>query len=298
MRTKLGMGLAVIALFATGVGMAAGATLRHPTVLLRPAADSTLLHSEAASLASAEARLAAIPGDEGALSGVKSQLDALKSQLDTTSANGPDAPAVTVLGTGQVLDTPDVLTVSVGVSSQQATPALALAAANAGTQRIIDTLHANGVADRDIQTQFVSFSRAWQPSGWQAGNQLTVKLRDMTHAGQTLAAAASAGGNDADFWGVSFDFQDNTRLLGGARAAAMADARTQAQDFANAAGRHLGSVRTITEQVSSNPTPQPCCVGSSGAAAGGAGGVGAPPVPIQPGQTGVFVVVLVVYDLV
>jgi len=87
-----------------------------------------------------------------------------------------------------------------------------MAAANTGTQRIIDAPHGQGVNDRDIQTPFVSFGRSCsnQAQG-QAGNELTVKLRDMAHSGQTLAAAASAGGNDAQFWGVSFDFQDNTR---------------------------------------------------------------------------------------
>src|SRR5579884_1872132 len=182
MRTKLGMAVSAAVLLAVGLGATAGATVLAPSapIVVRPATDARLLSAEASSLAAAESRLAAVPGTQHALSGIKSQLDTLKGHLDAAvTADPTDPPGVTVIGTGQVLDTPDVMTLSIGVSSQQATPALALAAANAGTQRIIDALHGQGVGDQDIQTQFVSFGRSWSNQAqWQAGNQLTVKLRD------------------------------------------------------------------------------------------------------------------------
>ncbi|MFM7443406.1 MAG: SIMPL domain-containing protein, partial [Tabrizicola sp.] len=68
------------------------------------------------------------------------------------------APTITVTGEGMAEVTPDLATLSIGVTTTGATAAEALAANSASLAAVLEKLKAAGIEDRDIQTSNLSVS--------------------------------------------------------------------------------------------------------------------------------------------
>src|SRR5262249_13871648 len=90
-------------------------------------------------------------------------------------------------------------------------------------------------------------------TGYQASNQLEVRLEDVNKLGTALDALVSAGANQMH--GVSFLIRNDSDLLSQARAAAVVEARTKAETYAKAAGVGLGTILSISEEGSAGPRP-------------------------------------------
>lgn len=174
-----------------------------------------------------------------------------------TAGSGPaaaDVPAadpgtVTITGAGQAAGTPDVLRVTLAVSKRGDDVSTAISAANDRVRKIRAALKADKVADRDIQTADFSVGSTYSKKnpGYRATQTLSVTLRDLAKAGQTISDAAAAGGNSTRIYGVSYDIEDRVQLQKEARELAFADAKAKATRYAELAGRPLGGVRKITE---------------------------------------------------
>jgi len=65
----------------------------------------------------------------------------------------------------------------------------------------------------------------------------------------------AAGANQIN--SVSFGIADTTALMADARGDAVADAKTRAQTYANAAGVSLGNILTISDSSMAPPPPMP-----------------------------------------
>lgn len=201
---------------------------------------------------------------------------------------------VTVTGAGSASGTPDELQLSLEVSATASSVTAALDSASASMALVRDALLADGVAAADLQTSGLDiqprYSQQNAITGYTADESLTAELRGLGKAGQEITDAVHAGGNAVRVDGVQLDLTDQSaRLIARARADAIDDARTRAEQYAAAAGRRLGDVLSITE---SNPVvpirPLP------GAGALYAGGM---PVPVSPGSQQVTASVTVVYAL-
>lgn len=166
---------------------------------------------------------------------------------------------LTMGGHGEVRATPDTAMLSAGVSAQAATAAAALAANNGHMQAVLSTLKKLGVPDKDIQTANFSVSpqyangngEAPRITGYQASNQVEVRLEDVSKLGVVLDALVTAGANRMN--GISFAIRDDTDLLAQARAQAVAEARAKAETYAKAAGVSLGSILSIGETGNEAP---------------------------------------------
>lgn len=299
------MVVAVGLTLAVGLGAVGGYALRPAPPTGRPRAVSATDARLVAAIEALSAAQTARPANDPAAAAIQAQLDGLRHQLTardsvlpTTAGDATNPPTITVTGVGTVLATPDVVTFSVGVNLTRPSARDAMASADAEAARVVSALEAHGVAGRDIQTQFVSLGRSYQPAGYTAGDSVTVKIRNLATAGSTVGAAADAAGSDATLYGPAFDLQDNARMVAAARALAVADAASHAADYARLVGRKLGPAHSATENSSALPAPSQCCPGSAGGgAAGPAATPMAPPVPIQPGQQAVVVVITVTYDV-
>ena len=84
-----------------------------------------------------------------------------------------------------------------------------------------------------------------QVSGYEAGNTVSVTVRDLSKLGQLLDAVVAEGAND--FNGLQFGLQDNQAALEQARKDAVSDAMARAQQLADAAGVKLGKVVSMSE---------------------------------------------------
>ena len=66
--------------------------------------------------------------------------------------------SITVSGTGEVSAPPDLAELNVGVTTQGKTAREALDANNAAMQKLMDSVKAAGIADKDMQTSNFSVS--------------------------------------------------------------------------------------------------------------------------------------------
>ena len=176
-------------------------------------------------------------------------------------AQAQTARVITMGGHGEVHATPDTAMLSAGVSTQGPTAAAALAANNSRMQAVMAAIRKLGVADKDIRTSNFSVSPQYANSGgdapritgYQASNQVDVRLEDVSKLGAALDGLVTAGANQMH--GVSFLIRNDAELLSEARAAAVAEARAKAETFAKAAGVSLGSILSISEEGSPGPRP-------------------------------------------
>lgn len=170
-------------------------------------------------------------------------------------ASAQDSARITVTGEGRVEAQPDMATIQLGVTTQAATAAEAMASNSAELSAVLDRLLAAGIEPRDVQTTGLSLNPNWDNSytgegapkitGYVASNMLTVRVRAIETLGSVLDAAVKDGANTLN--GVSFGLADPAPALDEARKLAVADALARATLFATAAGVALGPVISITE---------------------------------------------------
>ena len=212
----------------------------------------------------------------------------------TTVAN-TNGPTISVAGHGKVEGTPDTVTVTIGVQTTDPSAQTAMQKNGDEATALIDALKSRGVAAKDIQTNDLSVSPTWdtkgqQITGYSVSNPVSVRLHDITHAGSIIDAAAAKVGNDVRLQGVAFSIEDPTGALAQARAAAVKDAITQAQQLAAAAGVKLGAIRSIDDTGTQLPQPQYFTGTTAGDAVHAS-------TPVEPGSQQLAVDVSVVYDI-
>lgn len=209
----------------------------------------------------------------------------------------PTTNVVTADGAGQVAGTPDTMVTTFSVVTKGANPGVALSGANATMAKVQRTLAAHGIAAKDLQTTGLSVNpnyvwdkNAQHLTGYSAEEDLKVTLHDLSKAGKTINAAVSAGGKSVTVGGLSLDLQGSSTLVTNARAAAFADAKTKAEQYAALSGRTLGAIVSVSEHTDTVTPNQYGFAAASAAAA-------APGVPIAAGSQNVAVNVTVVWSL-
>ena len=200
-------------------------------------------------------------------------------------AEAPAGAGVEVQGVGTATGTPDVLHVTVGVEVGAGTVGDALSAANDAAGKVLGALRKAGVADDDVQTRNVHLyprygSDGQDITGYTAGQDVGVTLRHLDTAGATISAAVDAGGNAARLQGIAYDLADDAGPRAKARELAFADARARGEQYAKLAGRELGDVVLVREEVTPSG-PVPMAADSTMATSSA--------VPIAPGTTDVTV---------
>lgn len=217
------------------------------------------------------------------------------ASLGAARADEPAKPSLTVTGQGMVEAVPDLATVSLGVTTQDASAAAAMAANSSALSAVMERLSATGIEPRDIQTSNLSLNPNWQHSpdgsappritGYVATNQVTVRVRDVARLGAVLDAAIGDGANTLN--GITFGMQDDAALQDEARTRAVQDARSRAQVLAGAAGVQLKRIVSITEGGGYAP-PMPMYRMEAAMAAD---------VPVAQGEIGIGASVTVIYEI-
>jgi uncharacterized protein len=224
-------------------------------------------------------------------SGSASRPAAKQARL-TASSSAPGR--ITVTGTGTVNGTPNQLVASMTVQVNAASVSYALIQADRAERRVTSALRERGVAASDIQTSDLYVQPNYQgnsqvPASYGVSESLTITLNDMSRAGAQIDAAVNAGGNAVTVDDVAVNLTDTSGLLAAARAKAIADARTQASQYATAMGEPLGSVISVTPVEQASPE-----FGNLDEPAASSAGKAAS-VPISPGSQQLTVTITVVY---
>ncbi len=210
-----------------------------------------------------------------------------------TLAPPAGVPQITVTGEGRLDRAPDLATISLGVTTQGASAAAAMAANAEGVAAVLANLAAAGIGPRDIQTSGLSLNPNWtgydssapRIDGYTAQNMVTVRVRALETLGAVLDAAVQDGANTLN--GLSFGLADPDPAMDEARALAVADARARAGLLASAAGVTLGRVLTIAEG-GGNGVPAPMYRMDAAASA---------PVPVAGGEVALVATVTITWEI-
>lgn len=173
-----------------------------------------------------------------------------------------DPPSIIVQGEGRVFAKPTLATVDIGVVTHASTAGKALAANSAAMNELMKTLVAQGLAERDIQTNNFDISptysqennRAPRISGYAVTNQVQVRVHKTAQVGPVLDAVVASGANQVN--SIRFTVEDSSKLLDDARKQAIEDAKRKAAIYAQGAGITLGKVLYVIEGGGSVP-PRP-----------------------------------------
>jgi uncharacterized protein YggE len=213
------------------------------------------------------------------------------------SAAQPAQPnQIYVAGTGEIYVTPDIAYIYIGVHTESEDVAQALQENNNQAQAIASTLAEMGVESKDVQTTAFNVYPQQQigPQGEVTGtkyavdNTVLVTIRDLSKLGQILDGVVKSGANTIN--SIQFNVQDTTQAVSQARQMAVDDAKTQAQELADAAGVKLGKILSLSANQQSGPMPI-----VEGKAYAGMGGTS---VPVAAGQMAITVIANITYEIV
>jgi uncharacterized protein YggE len=214
---------------------------------------------------------------------------------DTTSPT-----TLSVDGSGSVMVTPDVASLSVSVARSAARSAVALSAANLRVGAIVAAIRAAGVPKAGIQTNSIDVSRGTVRVGprkhqhrvrrYTATESLSVTSTTAI-VGRVIDAATRAGADSIN--GPDFSFSDPSAGAVAATNAALADARRRG----NAAAASLGYRVTGVQSVDLNPQSAVVSPVNSTGAAPGATPTPTTPTNIHPGAEEVDATVAIVYTI-
>jgi len=186
-------------------------------------------------------------------------LPAAAAAQDVAISLTPGEVLLKVEAEGKHLSRPDVMAVSAGVVTTGRTAREALAANATLANRLLAAVKANGIEPRDVQTSQLAvnpqFARGDENedsvrriTGYVARNQLSLRLRDLGKAPDIVNALFEAGANEVH--GPSFSLADPAPSLRLARRAAVAEARAEADAYAEALGMKIARVLRVSERQS------------------------------------------------
>ncbi|MFC1994979.1 SIMPL domain-containing protein [Chloroflexota bacterium] len=205
-----------------------------------------------------------------------------------------------VTGTGKVSDVPDIATLSLGIEAQETSVAEAQVQAAEAMDRVMTALTDNGVAKKDIQTQYFNIRRVtkWDNVkeqevviGYRVTNMVTAKIRDIDNIGAVIDAVAVAGGDFTRIDNIGFSVEDPSGYHQEARQKAIADAKAKAEQLADLAGVKLGKPTYITENAHFPSPIYPQVLYERAA------GASVPETPISAGEMEISLTIQLVYAI-
>lgn len=225
----------------------------------------------------------------------------MTANAQTLADVGAAAPAGTLLSvsaSAEASRTPDVATISTGVTTQAADANTAMRDNASQMDKVMAALRAAGIAARDIQTSGINLNPQYkyvenQPPaivGYQASNTVNVKVRELAKLGKVLDTLVAQGANQIN--GPSFGIDKPEAALDEARIAAVKKAQAQAQTYADALGLKIRRIVSIGEGGASLPRPPMPMLRAMSADAGYA-----KETAVAPGESSVSVSVEMVFEL-
>jgi len=218
--------------------------------------------------------------------------------LQNKSVNLQNANQVTVSGEGKVYAKPDVALVSLGVTTQGLTVADVTTSNTDKMNAVIAAVKALKIDEKDIQTTNYNLTPLYNYTeklgnifqGYTLEQDVQVKIRDFTKIGDVLSQATTSGANLVG--SLQFTIDNPEQFREQARAAAITQAKANAQNLAKESGISLGKLINVIE--GSNPSP---VIYNSAMALGG-GMVKSASVPtVQPGQQEIDITINLTYQV-
>lgn len=233
---------------------------------------------------------------------------------------GPESTLLSLTAEGRSQRTPDIALFTSGVVTQGATAAEALSQNSSRMERVVAALKRAGIADRDIQTSAISLQPRYsnpeleaqiraretrQPYvppaeaariiGYEARNNVQVRVRRIANMGKIIDTLIEAGANEVN--GPSFTLDEPQSAQDEARAEAVAVGRKRAELYARAAGLRVNRILSMSEGGGYYPMQQIFVTGMR-AERGGGPPPPPPPAPVMAGELQIGVSLSMQFELV
>ena len=156
---------------------------------------------------------------------------------------------------------PDMATINLGVMTEAKTAAAAMSANAQRMSQVMSALQKAGMAAKDIQTSGLTLNPQYvyeqnQPprlTGYQAANQVTVTVHDLTKLGAAVDATVNAGANQVN--GIGFGLNNPTAAENAAREEAVKALRAKADLYARTTGHRVDRLVSLSEGGGYAPQP-------------------------------------------
>ncbi|MDD5025942.1 MAG: SIMPL domain-containing protein [Candidatus Peribacteraceae bacterium] len=160
---------------------------------------------------------------------------------------------ISVDADGKAAAIPDIAVVSFGVQTgRQSSAQQAMKILTGKMNDIIAVVKQQGIEDKDVSTASLSLYPAYDwdegrqiPRGFEASQNLQVKVRDLDKIGAILSAVTTAGANQVG--GVNFTIDDAETLKAMAREKAIQKAEAKAQQLATQLGMKIKKLKAFSE---------------------------------------------------
>lgn len=202
-----------------------------------------------------------------------------------------------VVATGEVTRVPDIARINAGVVTQAPTASAAIEGNGRRMATVRAALRRAGIADRDIQTSNVSLNPDYryvenqspQLIGYRAGNEVTVRFRDIANTGRILDALVAQGANQIN--GPTLSLDKPEEALDEARTAALRTAQARAALYARAMNKRVRRILSVSEAgIGYQPMPRPMAQEARAASDGSFA-------KIDPGEQTVSISLTVAFEL-
>lgn len=162
---------------------------------------------------------------------------------------------------GETRVAPDMATITLGVQVEAPTAQAAMQQNARQMTQVIAALKKAGIAERDIQTSGLNLNPQYvyeqnvppRLSGYQASNQVTIRVNDLARLGAAVDATVSAGANQVH--GISFGLKDPTAAENAAREEAVKALAAKAELYARATGHRVARLVSLSEGGGYSPQP-------------------------------------------
>ena len=161
---------------------------------------------------------------------------------------------INVNGMGVVMADPDTAKINLSVETMGKTSEAAQKENNKIIQKVTAAMQNMGVTKENIVTTYTSVYPQYNYDdatgkrtviGYRSYTDLQVTTKDIDHAGKYIDAALKAGATGTN--GVEFSVADQSLYYGQALQVAVKNAEKSATSIAQAYGRQLGAVMSVTE---------------------------------------------------
>jgi uncharacterized protein YggE len=208
-----------------------------------------------------------------------------------------DGTLLSISAQAEAKRAPDVASLSTGVVTQAADANAALRANAEQMTKVVATIKAAGVADKDIQTSGININPDYryadnQPPkivGYQASNTVNIKVRDISKLGKVLDALVANGANQVN--GPSFEIDEPEAVYDEARRAALDKAQKRAEMYAKSLGMTVKRIVSVSEGAGFQP-PRPMMMMAMKSQSADAAAS-----PVSPGETSLSANLDVVFEL-
>ena len=186
-------------------------------------------------------------------------------------ASASTEAGIWVTGTGEMILSPDIALLRLGVETTSPSVTEARDEAATAMDAVVTAVKAKGLTDEDIQTTSFNIwpqydrqevltngvrSSVRVLSGYTVSNDAVIKIRDLDEVGNIIDDVVDAGGDAARVNGIDFSIEDPGAHTTQLREDAVNAALENAKHFASLTGVTLGKLVYVTE-VSGSPIVQP-----------------------------------------